>query len=96
MAFNYSGSLAATGSTEAYRISEAFNVVLTGTWAGSVAVEALPDGGSTWVNCLQFDGAANAFTTNGHFVLPNIAGDSTQFRLTFTRTSGTVEWRIYR
>ena len=96
MAFNYSGSLAATGSTIGYRIAEGCNIVLSGTWVGSVAVEALPDGGTAWVNCLQADGSANAYTTNGLIVLPNVFGDGTQFRLTFTRTSGTVEWRLYR
>ena len=46
MAFNYSGSLAATGSTIGYRIAEGCNIALSGTWVGSVAVEALPDGGT--------------------------------------------------
>ena len=94
MAFNYSGSLAATGSSDGIRLSERFNVILSGTWVGSVALESSADSGTTWVNCLTADAAANAFTTNGHFVVPNVVGDALLFRLTFTRTSGTVAWRI--
>ena len=94
MAFNYSGSLAATGSSDGIRLSEPFNVILSGTWVGSVALEASGDSGATWVNCLTTDGVANGFTTNGHFVAPNVVGDALLFRLTFTRTSGTVNWRI--
>lgn len=92
--FNKSFSLAATGSSEGFRISGPFHVVLSGTWVGTVALEALVDGETAWANCLLPDATANAFTTTGLIAVPNVFGDGIQFRVTFTRTSGTVTGRF--
>lgn len=92
--FSASGSLAATGSTEAFYIAAPFNFTLSGTWGGSVALEASTDGGTTWVNCVMPDGSASAFTINGFYAVPNVWQQGVQFRLTFTRTSGTVDWKV--
>ncbi len=89
-----SGSLAATGSTAGFELSSPFNFTLSGTWVGSVALEASTDGGTTWVNCVLPDGANNAWTANGFYAVPNVWQQGVQFRLTFTRTSGTVDWRV--
>lgn len=94
--FDVSGTLDATGSGSGQVIADPFYLVLSGTWVGSVALEASADSGSTWVNCLLPDGTANAFTTNGYIAVPNVFGRSTQWRVTFTRTSGTVAWRMFR
>lgn len=95
-AFSEGGSLAATGSTPAFAISKPFNLTLAGTWVGSVAVEASTDNGGTFVNCVMPDGSPSAFTTNGMRPAPNVFQEGVLFRLTFTRTSGTVEWRLSR
>ena len=94
--FNYSGSLAASGSTVGERISQPFNIAISGTWVGTWALEALPNGATAWVNCLQSDGSQNSYSSNGLITVPNVFGDDMLFRLTFTRTSGTLEWRFFR
>jgi hypothetical protein len=48
------------------------------------------------VNCLLPDLTANGITTNGMIAVPHVYEDGVLFRLTFTRTSGTVEWRMSR
>ena len=92
--FSASGSLAATGSTEAFYIAAPFNFTLSGTWVGSVALEASTDGGATWVNAVLSDGTNNAWTANGFYAVPNVWQQGVLFRLTFTRTSGTLDWRV--
>jgi hypothetical protein len=94
--FNVSGSLAATGSSESFKISKPFNLTLSGTWVGTVALEASTDGGTTFVNCPMPDGTASAFAINGLYPAPNVFQQNVRFRVTFTRTSGTVEWRFSR
>lgn len=90
-----SGSLAATGATDAIKISKPFNFVLSGAWVGSVALEATVDD-TTWVNCVMPDGTASAFTINGFYAVPNVWQQGVLFRLNFTRTSGTVVWGVSR
>lgn len=94
--FNYSGSLAASGSTAGERISQPFNIAISGTWVGYWKLEASADNGATWLNCLLPDGTENVFSLPGLVAVPNVFGDATLFRLTFTRTSGTLEWRFFR
>jgi hypothetical protein len=96
MAFNISGSLAATGSTEGHAIAEPFYIEVSGTWVGTWALEARASSSSAWVNCLNPDGTNNAFAGNGRVAVPNVYGDLSLFRITFTRTSGTLEWRLFR
>lgn len=92
--FSMSGSLAATGSSESFRFSRPFNLTLSGTWVGTVALEASTDHGVTFVNCVMPDGTASAFTINGFYPAPNVFQDGVRFRVTFTRTSGRLEWRF--
>lgn len=92
--FSASGSLAATGSTDAFSIARPFNITVSGTWVGSWALEVSTDGGVTWVNAVLSDGSNNAWTSNGFWAIPNVWQRGVRFRLTFTRTSGTLEWRI--
>lgn len=89
-----SGSLSATGSTDSLAINGAFNFTLSGTWVGTVALEASVDNNVTFVNCLMPDGTASAFAINGLYVVPNALVPGTLYRLTFTRTSGTADWSI--
>lgn len=92
--FNETGTLAATGSSPGFLFSHPFNLTLSGTWVGSVAVEASPDEGATWVNCPMPDGTYSALTANGFYPAPNVWQRGIQFRVTFTRTSGTLAWRL--
>jgi hypothetical protein len=93
---DYSGTLDASGSSDALVIDEPFYIVLSGTWTGTVALEASADGGETFVNCLLPDGSPSAFTTNGLIAVPHVFGRATIFRLTFTHASGTLAWRLFR
>jgi hypothetical protein len=92
--FSASGSLAATGSTDGYALAGPFNFTLSGTWVGTVALEATVDNGATWVNCVMPDGSASAFGINGFYAVPDVWQRGVLFRLTFTRTSGTAAWSI--
>lgn len=92
--FSKSGTLASTSSSDALQFSSRFNITLSGTWVGSVALEGSTDEGATWVNCVMPDGTASAFTINGLYAVPNVWQKGVQFRLTFTRTSGTVAWTL--
>ena len=92
--FSASGSLAATGSTEAFYIAAPFNITVSGTWVGSWALEVSTDGGVTWVNAVLSDGSNNAWTSNGFWAIPNVWQKGALFRITFTRTSGTLNWRV--
>ena len=92
--FSKSGTLAATGSGEAILFSRPFNLTLSGTWVGSVALEASTDGGATFVNVVKPDGTASAFTINGLYAVPNVWQTGVLFRVTFTRTSGTLAWTL--
>ena len=92
--FSKSGTLAATGSSEGFQFSKPFNLTLSGTWVGSVALEASTDGGTTYVNCVRPDGTLSAFTTNGLIPVVNVMEVGVLFRVTFTRTSGTLGWRF--
>lgn len=94
--FSANGTLSATGSTDGFAMSGPFNFILSGTWDGSVALEASADGGATWVNCILPDGTASAFIINGFYAAPNVWQRGVLFRLTFTRTSGTLKWRFGR
>lgn len=90
------GSLVSTGSTPGFALSKPFNFILSGTWVGTVALEASIDQGVTYINCVMPDGSASSFSTNGFYTAPNIWQKDVLFRLTFTRTSGTLDWGISR
>lgn len=90
--FYKAGTLAATGSSEAFQFSRPFNMTLSGTWVGTVALEASTDGGATFVNCVMPDATASAFTINGLYAVPNVFQLGVLYRATFTRTSGTLAW----
>lgn len=89
--FSASGSLAASGSSDSFALSGPFNLTLSGTWVGSVVVDASTDRGATFVNC---PGGNSPFTQNGLYPAPNVWERGVLFRVTFTRTSGTLDWRL--
>jgi hypothetical protein len=89
-----SGSLASTSNGTGATMPGPFNLWFGGTWSGTAALEASADGGTTYVNCLWPDGSVNAYTRNGLIAVPNIYEDGVLYRVAFTRTSGTLEWRM--
>lgn len=91
-----SGSLAATGSSEACQVDRPFYLVLSGTWTGTVVLEASLDGGATWVAFSKPDLSATSWTTNICAPILAAYGRDVLFRVTFTRTGGTLNWRIIR
>ncbi len=97
MAFtDASGSLAATGSSSGYERFGEFSLTLDGTFAGTVALEARPvaPSGATWAP-VATDGAgtASAFTAPTRVIVTEVE-QGIEYRVTFTRTSGTVNWRM--
>lgn len=85
-------SLAATGSSpDPFVAGGPFNLTIRGTWVGSWALERSVPGTNVWDNCVLPDGAPSAFTGNGAFVIQNVVGtEKFAYRVTFTRTSGTL------
>lgn len=93
--FSASGTLAASGATDWFQLSEPFNIMLWGTWSGSVAVERkAPDGSA--INCVMPDGTPSAFTANGVIAAPNVWERGAEYRLNATMSSGSLNWRISR
>lgn len=90
-----SGSLAATGSSDPFEAFQPFNITISGTWVGTWALEKLAANGTDWVNCVLPDGSLSAWATNGFWaVANNDFQHRASFRITFTRTSGTLVWEV--
>lgn len=88
------GSLDATGSSAGAIFLGGFNLTLSGTWVGTVALERSFDGGTTWVTAsTDSAGTASAYTANCSVVVWEIEA-GVNYRVTFTRTSGTVVYRL--
>lgn len=92
------GSLAATGDTSATPYypdaGRPFNLELTGTWVGTVVLKRKLPTESTW-KALSVGGAAwGAYTTNVSEQVWQEGETGAAFMLDFTRTSGTVAYRL--
>ena len=88
------GDLSATGSSTGVVFLGGFNFTLTGTWVGVVALERSFDGGTTWVNAnTDSIGTPSAYTGNCSVIVWEIES-MVFYRATFTRTSGTVTYRL--
>ena len=86
-------SLASSSSTPGFLAKKPFNVNVSGTWAGSWALERSKLGAATWHNCVQPDGTPSSFSNNGSWAVRNVWGNEPEgyeYRVTFTRTSGTL------
>jgi hypothetical protein len=85
-------SLAASGSSPDPFVADGpFNINIRGTWVGTWALERSLPGSGVWDNCVLPDGSPSAFTGNGAFAVENVFGqEKYQYRVTFTRTSGTL------
>ena len=80
-------SLSATGSTDSLLVKEGF-VSLSGTWVGSVAIEVDPSGLDAWLPMRDQSGNPIAYTSNQTVAIDS--GAPVKTRITFTRTSGTL------
>lgn len=90
-------SLGATGSSPGWLAAGPFNLTIRGTWVGMWALERAASGTGVWDNCVMPDGSPSAFTGNGAYVVSNVVGnDAYEYRVTFTRTSGTLTGEFSR
>lgn len=92
----FEGSLAASASGAWCSLNGPFNILLAGSWAGSVALEVSADGGTTVVPAQYADGSAVAFTANGHQVAASAVERGMLYRLTRGAGTGTLTWRLSR
>ena len=88
---NIQSSVAATGqSTEVKAARGVLAITLSGTWAGTAAIQRSLDGGSNWHTVVKdSDGNLAEYTANGSFNVA-VTQPSEQWRVDFTRTSGTL------
>lgn len=92
------GTFTATGQSATFvapsALSGEFNVSLSGTWAGTVALQRSFDAGSTWVTVSKPDLTEAAFTSNASFSVKE-PEPGARYRLNCTTyTSGTVTYRL--
>ena len=86
-------SLAATGSSESWKADGPFSINIGGTWTGTWALERSRPGTDTWFNCVAPDGTPSAWPSVGSWAVPYAFGgghEGWNYRITFTRTSGTL------
>lgn len=86
-------TLAASGSTNWCELRGRFNFTLSGVWGGTATIERSFDGGTTASPCTDA-GAAVAFTANLSELLDAGDEDGVLYRVTWTRTSGTLRARL--
>jgi hypothetical protein len=91
-----SGSLAATTAGDWVELDGAFNIFMSGTWTGPVALECSPDGGTTAFACEYSDGSPVVFTSNGQLVAPDATEKGMLYRLNRGAGTGTLVWRLSR
>ena len=88
MHLNLVDTLGATGSTDSLLMRAGF-VSLEGTWTGSVAVEVDAMGDGSWTPLTDITSTPHAWTANTTITIDN--GAPVKTRVTFTRSSGTLE-----
>lgn len=90
-----SGDLTATGASETFlNAGKDFNVSVRGTFVGTVTLDRSFDGGSNWFVCSSDSAGTAASWTAPFSVVVSDREENTLYRLSFTRTSGTVTYRI--
>ena len=88
------GSINLTGNSLTFTPSplKPFNLVFSGSWVGSITVERQFGGAGAWFTCTYL-GEPVTFTTNASEVLEESEAN-VSYRLQFTRTSGTLDYRF--
>ena len=88
------GSIAATGAQAAVTVQGAFNILLSGPFVASVAVQASLDGGTVYVPETDMLGQPAVLTQPGLYLF-TAPEAGTVVRLNCTGfTSGPIGWRI--
>lgn len=90
-----SGSLAATGQSAVFTPSPGrpVRLRLSGTWVGTAKVQRKDRGDATWRDMTAGGAAWASFTANCNEDVDEASEDA-QYRVDFTRTSGTLEYRL--
>lgn len=90
-----SGTFTATGQSSSFRPIGKFNVVLRGTFVGTVAIERSFDAGSNWGTISRDSaGTAATYTAPAGLICEEVEAD-TLYRLNCSAyTSGTVTYRV--
>ena len=83
----------APGPTQNAAFGGRFNLTVTGTWVGTIAVERSFDAGASWVNATLPSGAANLWTSNFSIVL-NEPEQGVLYRLNPNLSSGAASFRL--
>lgn len=97
---NYNESVSATlnasgnGAVFNPSLGVPVRLLLTGTWVGSVAVQRSDDGGTTWSGLTIVAGPWAVFTANCNEEIEESYHDQVRYRVVFTRTSGSVTYRL--
>lgn len=91
-----SASLAATGQSDAFtaQAGRPVRVRLSGTWAGTAKVQRSDDGGSNWFDMTVNGSAWASFTANCNEEVDDPSRPDIQYRINFTRSSGTLVFRL--
>ena len=92
----FSGSLSASGTAGSFspQAGRPVYLTLTGTWAGTVQVEITRDGGTTWAPMTALGAAWARFTGNCDEMVDDPSTNAVTYRINFTRTSGTLTYRL--
>ena len=88
--------LAASGAGASFNPNEgrAIRLRARGTWAGTIKVQRSDDGGTSWDDLTVAGSAWAQFTANCNEEVAVDTSPAALYRLYFTRTSGTVSYRL--
>lgn len=90
------GSLSATNQSAAFTAQSGrpVRVRLSGTWTGTAKVQRSDDGGSNWFDMTVNALAWASFTGNVNEEIDDPSRAGIQYRIDFTRNSGTLVFRL--
>lgn len=90
------GSLSSTTQGDVFEAQpgQLVYVSLSGTWAGTAKVQRSYDGGATWYDMTVGGSAWASFTANCDEAVDETTRFGIQYRIDFTRTSGTLNYRL--
>lgn len=84
----HSGTLDATGNSGTVNMRGKFNISFSGTWTGTAALQRSFDGGTSWLTVYS--------TTSNAEQIGEEVEEQVLYRVGFTRSSGTLAYRISR
>ncbi len=89
-------SLSATANGDAFtaQAGRPVRLRISGTWTGTAKVQRSDDGGSNWYDMTVNGAAWASFTANCNEEVDDPATGGIQYRLAFTRSTGTLDYRL--